>query len=188
MSSFSGANYSSAMYWQNKRAAEAAAAQRAAAVAARSTKAAQTQANTDEESKYQRLLTSISGLQGQIGGTYGQAQSALEGVGTAARQRVADTQTQQSASSDQSLISRGLGNTTVVNAARRGIQSDAERANQSIDEQVGAMKSGLLTQRAGAEMDLGRLNADAILSRSATSGLDMNAYLQLIQQLARTGG
>lgn len=153
--------------------------------AAKALQASQAQANADENDKYNRLLASISGLQGQIGNTYGQAQSALEGVGTSARQRIADQQAQQSAASDQSLISRGLGNTTVVNANRRGIASDAERANQSIDEQVASMKSGLLTQRAGSELQLGNLNADAILSRSATSGLDMNTYLQLIQQLAR---
>lgn len=183
--SLAASSAASANYWNIQRMKQQADAQRLARNAVKPLQTAQNQSNADEEAKYQRLMQSMSQLQSQIGGTYGQAQAALEGVGTSARQRVADTTAQSLASSDQGLISRGLGNTTIVDAAHRGIRSDAERANQAIDEQVSTQKAGLLQNRAGAELSLGNLNADAILSRSATSGLDLNTYLQLIQQLAR---
>lgn len=146
----------------------------------------QSQAKSAGLQRYTALLDMIAGLQKSIvgpGGTFAQAQKLLEGSGATARRRVGEDTTRAMASAEQDLISRGLGNTTIRTSARRGIASDAERHYQDIDQQVRQEQAGLLTQRAGAEAELGRLRADAILSRQDT-GPDTAAYTNLIMALA----
>lgn len=60
----------------------------------------------------------------------------LEGLGQSARGRIADAYTMEQSRSLQSLIDRGLGNSTVVDAMRRGLIADETKQYQSLDEQL----------------------------------------------------
>lgn len=140
--------------------------------------------------QYQHLMDAVNGVQGSVlgaGGLYDQAGNALTNMGTTARSRIAENTIKQKGVSDQDLQGRGLYNTTIASSVNRGIESDAERANQAVDEQVGQARAGLATQRAGATMDIGRLMADSILSRR-NEGPDASMYANLIASLARNGG
>lgn len=144
----------------------------------------ETQAREAGEEQYQNLLESITGLKSQVGGTFGRAEQMLGQVGEAQRRRVQAAGKQASAASRQDLISRGLGNTTVVDAVQRGINTDTQRAMQELSGQEAAQALGLLTQRAGSERQLGALEADAILSRQIESPRT-SEYLSLIQALGQ---
>lgn len=140
-------------------------------------------ANKDSLAQYQKLLQQAQQTTQNVGSLYGQAQQSVQNVGDQAKQRAGQQNQQQLAQAQQSLISRGLGNTTVLDSANRGINSDYAMNLGDIDEQQARLRSGLLTQQAGAEMGLGQFNADAILSRQNV-GPDLGMYTQLLQALA----
>lgn len=144
-------------------------------------------ANKANLERYQNLLAGVENTRRQVSGIYDQALAGLEGAGTAARGRIAENMTRSLGMADQDLISRGLGNTTVRSNVQRGIRSDAERANQEVDERVAQQRAGLLAQRAGMEADLGRFAADATLSR-VDEVPDLGAYTSLISAMASEGG
>lgn len=70
------------------------------------------------------------------------------GFGTAARARVQQELQEAQGKTAQSAVSRGLGNTTVVDALQRGNSRDAETQNQAIDEAAANRASALNLQQA----------------------------------------
>ena len=92
---------------------------------------------------------------------------------------------QQQAQSQQSLASRGLGNTTIVEQQQRAINQDIDRRRAEIDEDIAGRQSALLSQRAGLEQSLGTLGIDTFLSRrDQLPGLSQ----QTLALLAQLGG
>lgn len=115
----------------------------------------------------------------QQGGFYGQAQNQLQkalsgvqsGYGTAranaglsaqnARQGVMDREKQSMGTLSQSLASRGLGSTTLLDNARRGLSSSTSRELSNIDallgQVLGQLDIGQAMAEAGARGDLAAL-------------------------------
>lgn len=148
------------------------------------------QANTAGLEQYKNLMNTVSGVNSRVlgaGGLYDQAGAGLATMGNTARNRISQGATRAKAEASQDLVSRGLSNTTIGASMNRGIDSDAEFANQGVDESVNNARSGLALSRAGAEGDLGRFTADSILSKR-NEGPDQAMYANLIAQLARSGG
>lgn len=142
-------------------------------------------ANLANKERYDQLISSVAGTQADItgaGGTFDQMEALMSGAGQAGTTRIQEQQTKQLGQSEQDLMSRGLGNTTIRSTARRGIQSDAERNQQALDEQVARLQAGVKGQKAGAQQDLGRLMANSILSRQDV-GPNQDMYAQLISQM-----
>lgn len=151
---------------------------------------AQENANAANLERYRSMMDYMTNLKDSLFGSeglYSQAQSMMQGIGQSARQRVLQDHVRNIARSEQDLISRGLGNTTVRESVRRGIGEDAERAMQQIDESVATQQAGFLQNQAGAQMQFGNMMADAILSREDTTN-NLGLYLQLLQQLGAQGG
>jgi len=144
--------------------------------------AAQEKANKANIERYGELLVHLDGLAKQIGveGTYGTAMKQLETLGTAGRTRIAEQATKAQAATEQDLMTRGLASTTIRTAARGAISRDAERARQELEERVSTSKAGLLTQRAGAELQIGGMRA-GVMERRADVGPDMALYASLIK-------
>ena len=82
---------------------------------------------------------------------YAQARRGLTATGAQAKQGIADRGTQQLAASSQSAASRGLYNTTALDAASRGIHADTSRALAGVDESIGQMLSNLELNKVGAK-------------------------------------
>ena len=148
--------------------------------------AAQKAANEANLLRYEQLLQAIGDLGAQTHGTYQEAFQNIEGLGTAARQRVQQGKIRGQARAEQDLISRGLGNTTIRGGAMRGIAEDAERQQQAIDEAVGSQRSSLLQGRAGMEAQIGGMRAGAIEGRRDI-GPDMSLMASLLQAAASQG-
>jgi len=142
-------------------------------------------ANAANQKRYDDLLASVSNMSNSVlgeGGTFAQMQGLLENSGKAGAQRIKEGKTRQIAKSGQNLASRGLGNTTIVDSTRRGIESDAERNQQALSEQVATSKAGVLGQKAGFQQGIGNLMADSILSRQDV-GPNQDMYAQLISNM-----
>ncbi len=150
---------------------------------------AQKKANAANLERYQQLLSVIDTLGKQVGaeGTFGQAEQLLSQVGQAAQTRIGEQATRAQATTEQGLISRGLGSTTIRQSAQRGIRADEERARQEAEERTAGQKAGLLTQRAGLETQIGGMKA-GVMERRTDAGPDLGMYASLIQSAGLGGG
>lgn len=133
-------------------------------------------------------------LQPQIAGQFGLAQSyghkALDSIqsnyaaagrdvarqGQLAQRSIMDRETQRLGGTQQSLVSRGLYNTTAFDNANRGVVNDTNRSLNELAGVIGQMQAGLKTGQAAAEA-----NAYAGLSGSAQSYAALLAQLGLGQ-------
>ena len=146
-------------------------------------------ANAAGLERYQNLLSTVEGVSSRVlgeGGLFDQRTNLMSGFGQTASREIGERETAALAESEQDLVTRGLGNTTIRGTARRGIRADTEKARGALTENIAGMQSGLLGQRAGAEMDIGRLTADSILSRQDIPP-DMGLYANLLQALGSGG-
>lgn len=144
---------------------------------------AQEEANRANERRYRQILSTIGGLERQVGGRYTAAAGELAKLGEAGRTRIGTQATKAVAATEQDLITRGLGTSTVRMTAQRGIMSDAERATQELEEGLAAQRAGLLERRAGAEMQIGGMRT-GVMERRADVGPDIGMFASLLQAAA----
>ena len=144
--------------------------------------AQQDKANQANLQRYQELLGSIDTLGQQVGseGTFGQITSLLNTVGESARTRIGQQAQQAQASSEQDLISRGLGQTSVRESVKGGIRGQEEQAYQSAAEGVAQQRASALSGLAQTQMGIGQMKASAIEGRYDT-GPDLSMYASLMQ-------
>lgn len=91
-----------------------------------------------------RQLDAIrSGFQG--------ARSSLAGQGQATKSDILAREKQNLASTQQSLVSRGLYGSTTLDAANAGIYSDTNREMSAVDQAIAQMMAQLQVGQAGAE-------------------------------------
>jgi hypothetical protein len=121
---------------------------------------------------YQNLLTHATGqvnagLQGalnQMSGGYGtiaqaypqlqnQVNTLLSQIGGTRAQEIQDAYAANRGEAQQSLISRGLGNTTVTGAVDRGLQLDRQKALNDNAERVSQTRAGMMSNLGLAELD-----------------------------------
>lgn len=136
---------------------------------------AQKSANEAGQAQYQNLLNSVAATQSSILGKHGYLTDAGNQATADTKQATANSL----GSASQDMMNRGLGNTTIQTSALAGIANKGQQSLNNIQEAVGA-------QKAGMSLDLGKLNADSILSRQNQGPSDM--YLQLIRSLSSQGG
>lgn len=92
-------------------------------------KNAQAAANAANEQRYKEILDLWSG------------------VGAAGRRRIEETRLREQATATQGLISSGLGNTSITQAARRGVTADSEKRRQELEEGIAIQKAGVIERR-----------------------------------------
>ena len=147
---------------------------------------AQADANAANEARYTQLIAALQDLMGRSAGTYDDILKNIESTGGVARQRVERDTAKMIGRSEQDLISRGLGNTTIRSSVQRGIRSDAEFANQAIDEQLTTQRANALQSRIGDDIRTTGMFADAIERRNDI-GPDLGQYAALLSQAAAAG-
>ena len=101
----------------------------------------------------QQMLNKAVGFQqlglNQIGGAYGQARAAVQQSKGAAKTEARDAGTQAYGATANSAVSRGLTNTSSLDAANRGIGSDLAKHMAWIDAQAGQALGSLDIAQAG---------------------------------------
>lgn len=114
------------------------------------------------ETDFERILSFLQGQSGEarslhaqrlaeIVGGFRNARANAERSGDAAKRSARDAGQQATSSAAQSLVNRGLGNTTVLESANRGIAADTSRRVQEIDSTLAGVYAGLDTQEAAAK-------------------------------------
>lgn len=144
-------------------------------------------ANKAGMAQYTNLLNAVKGGSSAAMGMYKQAGQQIDNFGASQKQDIEQTRLNERGQDTQDLIGKGLGNTTILNNMLGGADTRATRANTNLGGTIAGMKSGLLTQQAGAKIDLTRLMGDSILSKQNTAP-DMGMILSLLQSLGGTGG
>lgn len=144
-------------------------------------------ANQANEQRYEQLLGQLRGTQSNVLGTHDQIIDMISSLGDEERQDIERRASQAMSQADQDLISRGLNNTTVRESVKRGVQSDAERANRKLTEQLTAQRATALQSRAQDAMQLGNMIAGAI-ERRTDRGPDAGLLAQLMQSMGEGQG
>lgn len=139
------------------------------------------QANAANEQRYQQIIGELQATNSRVGQTYDDAMGLLSTLGDSERERIDMGKVRQQGQTEQDLISRGLGNTTIRQSALRGVEDDAQRAHQSVTEQVGRQQAGMLQARAGAEERGGQF-LGSMMERRTDQAPDMNRLTSLLQQ------
>lgn len=146
-----------------------------------------TAANTAGLERYQNLMRGVNDAGSRIAATYNDAFANLKGLGESAKSDIRQQTIRNKAASSQDLMSRGLGNTTITATNNRGIEDDAARQEQAVNENLAQQRSNLDISRAGSQMGVANLWSNALLSRQ-DQGPDASLYANLIQSLAANGG
>lgn len=147
---------------------------------------AQQDANEANIARYQAGLGELTGARDIMRGLYEQAGTLTQDIGRGAAEDIERGAQRTFAGGRQSLISAGLGNTTILGSLMRGTEEDRRRAMRQVEEQQGRLRAGLATQRAGAEMGAGAGLAGFMAARQDV-GPDPALYAQLIQASLAAG-
>jgi len=107
------------------------------------------------------------------------ARSSIEGAGTARRQEIQETGVQRGASGAQSLISKGLGNTTITSAVQRGVDADTDRSMTYQKSQEAGQISSLYSQEAGMSLGEGQFQ----LGGERGMGGGLSDYIKMLTSL-----
>lgn len=143
----------------------------------------QNQANKANEARYQAGLAELSGSRDLMRSLYEQAGTTLSGLGESAKTDIEMGAQRALGAGRQSLISSGLGNTTIAAGLPRGVEEDRRRSMERVEEGQAQQRVGLMTQQAGAEMGGAGQIADFISARQ-DRGPDMGLYANLLASMA----
>ena len=116
---------------------------------------------------YSNIMAGYQGLTQSVLGN-------IQGTETAQRQAIADQYAQQSGQTAQSLISRGLGNTTVANAMQRGVSLDRAKADINLSNQMAQLYAGYQSKLGGSQLDF----MNSVMAKYPDAG----AYYKLMEQ------
>jgi hypothetical protein len=95
---------------------------------------------TNRATQYQNQWTNLNT---QYGERKDRIMGYLDGLGGTSRQAIADRYAQEQGRAQQSLRSRGLGNTTVGDSVSRGLLYDRNKAEMALDESLTLQRMGL---------------------------------------------
>lgn len=92
------------------------------------------------------LGPSFGGITAGYGKLSGDVMNTISGLGTNQQQAINDQYTAMQGRATQDLISRGLGNSTVVQSTQRGIGLDQAKASNDLTQQIAGLKAGYQSQ------------------------------------------
>lgn len=99
---------------------------------------------------YQQTMGNQVTAQGAIGkgynDLYNNVLQGIQDVGASQKQAISDSYAQQQGQASQSLISRGLGNTTVQDSVNRGLSLDKNKADIALSNQMAQLTAGYQSQ------------------------------------------
>jgi hypothetical protein len=137
--------------------------------------------------RYGEARTSLQDSLATIRSGYGRARGAVSSLGSASTTRALEREQSNLGTARASLNASGLGSSTLLANAQRGISADTNRALAAIDESLAGIFSGLEAQQAGMEAgvqgELSRLS----LSQLGTESENEMSRLMLYRGLGSTG-
>jgi hypothetical protein len=122
----------------------------------------------------------------QVGQQYDTVENLLQNLGQVERERVNENAIREDARGEQDLISRGLGNTTIRESVKRGVQDDKNRANREITDSVSRQRASVGLSEAGATERMGNYKSGMLESFNDVYP-DEGLFASLMQQAGATG-
>lgn len=110
----------------------------------------------------------------------------IDNYGGSSRADITAANTKQQGDAMQSMISRGLGNTTVLDSAKRGLNDDLARQNLQLDDQLAAMRANYRNMFSQQNTGLA-LNQAGFLERMTGQYPNAGLYGQLASQFGAAG-
>lgn len=141
------------------------------------------QANAANQVRYNQGLGVLSGGANSAQNYITQAITNSDKVGGQARERVGMDLANAQGRTAQSAVSRGIGNTTILDSLQRGNTKDAEFANQGIDEQMANRKSALNLQQAN-QANQGAGSIAGFIANRNDIAPDLSTYGNFARQAA----
>lgn len=99
-------------------------------------------------------------------GDYARARGEINSVGQQAQSDIGRRGAQQQAGVMQGLQARGLGNTSILQNAQRGVASDTARNYQGLNESLAGLRGGLAERQGGMRNQLGQQMGDFMRYRT----------------------
>ena len=124
-------------------------------------------------------------MQQQMAGQQG-IMNMIAGYGGSARQGLIDQNVKNQGDMTQSMISRGLGNYTVLDAGKRGLDADYQKANLQLEDQLAAMRANYQNQFNLQNTGLSQAHM-GFLERMTGQYPNAGLYAQLAQQYGAAG-
>lgn len=115
-------------------------------------------------------------IQQGYGQLAGNVQGTIQGITASQQQAINDAYTQQSGSASQSLINRGLGNTTIQGTMQRGLQLDQQKASIALANQQAQLSAGYQSQLGLAGLGYAGQSVQANTQQSNLSAEQQAAY------------
>lgn len=147
----------------------------------------QDEANAANEQRYSDILQQIRDTMGTVGGTYGDIDELLGTLGKSQKRDIRKSTKRRKAQTEQDLISRGLGSSTIRESMFQRHDEEKDRANLSLFESLSGQRAGALMGRAGSEERLGGLLA-SMMERRTDQGPDMGQLSRLMEMMGQGGG
>lgn len=141
---------------------------------ARNQGSAQDRIASGYQSAYDTLRDSTLRAAAGYGALQSSVLSGIRDVGASQQQAIDDYYAQQRGQATQSLVDRGLGNTTVVEGVRRGLGLDQQKANVALANQMAQLTAGYQSNLGLAGLNF-QNQAAAQLAGQANLGLGYQA-------------
>ncbi len=142
-------------------------------------------ANQANTTRYQQALAQMQSARNNLTGLYGRAGQYIQDIGQTAARDVNLGAERTYGGLEQDLVSRGLGNSTVLSSIARGVEDDRRRAMERVEEQRRVALGGLAERFGGAQFGATGDIAGLIQSRT-DQGPDAGAYSQMVRDAAAT--
>lgn len=138
------------------------------------------QQRAQDAAKNTARQTAMNRQRAQQAALFQKAQDRISQLGKAGEQRVREGGEKFEARGTQSLVSRGLHGTTVLDAFKRGVRSDTERGVTDVQERVAGRSADLFSREAGLQIPEGQFQLGGINMMSG--GLE--DYIRLLSMLS----
>jgi hypothetical protein len=115
-----------------------------------------------QQAQYKKMNAIFEQLSPEVRGLYDRAFDMSKGYGKTSMRQAEQSAKASFDAGREDAISRGLHNTTYLDAMRRGINSDLMGAKSAINEQTATMLAQILQGKAGAISNLGLGHAQAL--------------------------
>jgi hypothetical protein len=141
------------------------------------------QANTANDKRYGQGLNVLTSGYNSAGGMIGEAMNNTSYSGQSQRRDIRQQLVNDQAKTQQSAVSRGIGNTTIVDSLQAGNQRVANNAMSDVNAQVQAQQNALRLQQANNFTGGANSIAGFIGGRNDMAP-DLGTFAQLIQNAA----
>lgn len=156
---------------------------RGTGVNSRQTRALAAQKKKDDDARNKKFEAILKAQREQQAALMEKARGAISKQGKSRREDIQRTGVQRQATGQQSLISRGLGNTTIQDSVRRGINASTDRAMTAQGDFEAGRMADTYSREAGMQLGQGQFQLGGVQAM----GGGLEEYIAMLASLNQGG-